>query len=211
MFYVIAYVLMSLGSFGMIMLLSRAGFEAENIDDFKGLNRAARGWPRDADPDVLDGRHAADRRLLRQAVGAAGGGRRRLLFGIWLAVVAVMFSLIGAFYYLRVVKVMYFDARGVRHGHSGIHPARRTRRAVRPAQATGIADSGGQGKLMIANGDVTVDGQPESRKTAKIRAGQTCAAWGRRFGWWRPKPKESRKRSGRNRIPLPAARRGSVP
>ena len=37
---------------------------------------------------------------------------------------------------------------------------------------TGIADSGGQGKLMIANGDVTVDGQPESRKTAKIRANQ---------------------------------------
>jgi ribosome-associated protein len=38
---------------------------------------------------------------------------------------------------------------------------------------TGIADSGGQGKLMIANGEVTVDGKPESRKTAKIRAGQT--------------------------------------
>ncbi len=42
----------------------------------------------------------------------------------------------------------------------------------------GIADSGGQGKLMIANGDVTVDGQPESRKTAKIRAGQTVACLG---------------------------------
>jgi ribosome-associated protein len=40
----------------------------------------------------------------------------------------------------------------------------------------GIADSGGQGKLLIANGEVTVDGKPESRKTAKIRAGQivTC-------------------------------------
>ena len=38
---------------------------------------------------------------------------------------------------------------------------------------TGIVDSGGQGKLMIANGDVTVDGKPENRKTAKIRAGQT--------------------------------------
>ena len=43
---------------------------------------------------------------------------------------------------------------------------------------TGIADSGGQGKLMIANGDVTVDGQPESRKTAKIRAGQTVRCLG---------------------------------
>ena len=38
---------------------------------------------------------------------------------------------------------------------------------------TGIADSGGQGKLMIANGEVTVDGRPENRKTAKIRANQT--------------------------------------
>jgi ribosome-associated protein len=43
---------------------------------------------------------------------------------------------------------------------------------------TGIADSGGQGKLMIANGDVSVDGKPESRKTAKIRAGQTVACQG---------------------------------
>ena len=43
---------------------------------------------------------------------------------------------------------------------------------------TGIADSGGQGKLMIANGDVTVDGWPESRKTAKIRAGQTVQCLG---------------------------------
>jgi ribosome-associated protein len=43
---------------------------------------------------------------------------------------------------------------------------------------TGIADSGGQGKLMIANGDVTVDGQPESRKTAKIRANQTVQCLG---------------------------------
>ena len=42
----------------------------------------------------------------------------------------------------------------------------------------GIADSGGQGKLMIANGEVTVDGRPESRKTAKIRAGQTVACLG---------------------------------
>jgi ribosome-associated protein len=44
---------------------------------------------------------------------------------------------------------------------------------------TGVADSGGQGKLMIANGDVTVDGQPESRKTAKIRANQTVRCLGK--------------------------------
>jgi ribosome-associated protein len=43
---------------------------------------------------------------------------------------------------------------------------------------TGIADSGGQGKLMIANGEVTVDGQPESRKTAKIRVNQTVQCLG---------------------------------
>ena len=42
----------------------------------------------------------------------------------------------------------------------------------------GVADSGGQGKLMIANGEVTVDCQPESRKTAKIRAGQTVKCLG---------------------------------
>jgi ribosome-associated protein len=43
---------------------------------------------------------------------------------------------------------------------------------------TGIANSGGQGKLMIANGEVTVDGRPESRKTAKIRANQTVHCLG---------------------------------
>lgn len=43
---------------------------------------------------------------------------------------------------------------------------------------TGIADSGGQGKLMIANGEVTVDSRPESRKTAKIRANQTVQCLG---------------------------------
>lgn len=45
----------------------------------------------------------------------------------------------------------------------------------------GIADSGGQGKLMIANGEATVDGQPERRKTAKIRANQTVECLGRRI------------------------------
>lgn len=43
----------------------------------------------------------------------------------------------------------------------------------------GLADSGGQGKMMIAHGEVTVDGRPEGRKTAKIRAGQTVACQGR--------------------------------
>jgi len=108
MFYVIVYVLMNLGSFGMIMLLSRSGFEAENLEDFKGLNArdpwyafimlllmfSMAGIP----PTV--GFYA--KLTVLQAVINAGF--------VWLAVVAVLFSLIGAFYYLRLVKLMYFDA-----------------------------------------------------------------------------------------------------
>ena len=107
MFYVVVYVLMTLGTFGMIMLLSRAGFEADKLDDFKGLNRrnpwyafimlllmfSMAGIP----PTV--GIYA--KLSVLQAVLNAGY--------IWLAVVAVLFSLIGAFYYLRIVKLMYFD------------------------------------------------------------------------------------------------------
>jgi NADH-quinone oxidoreductase subunit N len=109
MFYVVVYVLMSLGAFGMIILLSRAdGFEADTLNDFKGLSRRSpwlaflmlllmfsmAGVP----PTV--GFYAKFSVL--KAVVEAGH--------IWLAVVAVLFSLIGAFYYLRIVKLMYFDA-----------------------------------------------------------------------------------------------------
>lgn len=108
MFYAVVYVLMSLGGFGMIMLLSREGFEADNLTDFKGLNQRSpwlafmmlllmfsmAGVP----PTV--GFYAKFSVL--NAVVEAGH--------IWLAVVAVVFSLIGAFYYLRIVKLMYFDA-----------------------------------------------------------------------------------------------------
>lgn len=108
MFYVIVYVLMNLGSFGMIMLLSRSGFEAENLEDFKGLN-AREPWyafimlllmfsMAGIPPTV--GFYA--KLTVLQAVINAGF--------VWLAVVAVLFSLIGAFYYLRLVKLMYFDA-----------------------------------------------------------------------------------------------------
>jgi NADH-quinone oxidoreductase subunit N len=107
MFYSITYVLTTLGTFGLIMLLARAGFEAENIDDFKGLNQRSpwfavvmlilmfslAGLP------PMVGFYAKVSVL--QAVLATGQ--------VWLAVFAVMMSLIGAFYYLRVVKVMYFD------------------------------------------------------------------------------------------------------
>ena len=108
MFYAVIYVLMSLGAFGMIMLLSREGFEADTLNDFKGLNQRSpwlaflmlllmfsmAGVP----PTV--GFYAKFSVL--NAVVQAGH--------IWLAVVAVLLSLIGAFYYLRIVKLMYFDA-----------------------------------------------------------------------------------------------------
>mgnify|MGYP001435538614 CR=1 FL=1 len=108
MFYVIVYALMSLGGFGMILLLSRAGFEADRLEDFKGLNRrnpwlafvmlllmfSMAGIP----PTV--GFYA--KLSVLQAVVEIGY--------VWLAVAAVVFSLVGAYYYLRIVKLMYFDA-----------------------------------------------------------------------------------------------------
>jgi NADH-quinone oxidoreductase subunit N len=108
MFYVIAYVLMSAGTFGMILLMARAGFEAEEIDDFKGLNKRSPWFAgimlmlmfSMAGVPFFIGFFAKFSVL--QAVVAADY--------MWLAIVAVLFSLIGAFYYLRVVKVMYFDA-----------------------------------------------------------------------------------------------------
>ncbi len=108
MFYIIVYVLMNLGTFGMIMLLSRAGFEAENIEDFKGLNQRSPWYAfimlllmfsmAGVPPTV--GFYA--KLAVLQAVVNAGY--------VWLAVVAVLLSVIGAFYYLRLVKLMYFDA-----------------------------------------------------------------------------------------------------
>ena len=108
MFYAVVYVLMSLGGFGMIMLLSREGFEADKLDDFKGLNQRSpwlafmmlllmfsmAGVP----PTVG---FYAKFSVLNAAVQAGH---------LPLVVMAVIFSLIGAFYYLRIVKLMYFDA-----------------------------------------------------------------------------------------------------
>ncbi|HNE44506.1 MAG TPA: proton-conducting transporter membrane subunit, partial [Rhodocyclaceae bacterium] len=108
MFYVVAYVLMSAGSFGMILLLARAGFESDNLEDFKGLNKRSPWFAgmmlmlmfSMAGIPFFVGFFA--KFAVLQAVVISGY--------IWLAVVAVAFSLIGAFYYLRVVKLMYFDA-----------------------------------------------------------------------------------------------------
>lgn len=107
MFYVLAYVVMTTGTFGMILLMARAGFEAENLDDYKGLNKRSPWFAgimlmmmfSMAGIPFFVGFFAKFSVL--QAVVAAGY--------MWLAIVAVLFSLISAFYYLRVVKLMYFD------------------------------------------------------------------------------------------------------
>ncbi|HRF12810.1 MAG TPA: NADH-quinone oxidoreductase subunit NuoN, partial [Candidatus Accumulibacter phosphatis] len=107
MFYVITYVLTSAGTFGMILLLARAGFESDEIDDFKGLNKRSPWFAAMmmmmmfsmAGVPFFVGFFAKFSVL--QAVVAAGY--------LWLAIVAIFFSLIGCFYYLRVVKIMYFD------------------------------------------------------------------------------------------------------
>jgi NADH-quinone oxidoreductase subunit N len=107
LFYVIVYTIMTLGSFGMILLLSRAGFEAEDIDDFRGLNQKSKwyafvmlilmfslaGLPPTAG-------FFAKLAVLQAALEAGY---------TWLVVLAVLLSVVGAFYYLRVVKVMYMD------------------------------------------------------------------------------------------------------
>lgn len=107
MFYSITYVLSTLGTFGLIMLLSRAGFEAENIDDLKGLNQRSPWFALVmgllmfslAGIPPLMGFYAK-LTVLSAVVDA---------HQTWLAVLAVVLSLIGAYYYLHVVKVMYFD------------------------------------------------------------------------------------------------------
>jgi NADH-quinone oxidoreductase subunit N len=107
MFFAIAYVLNTLASFGMVMLLSREGFEADSLEAFKGLNQRSPWWAfmmllvmfslAGVPPTVG---FYAKFTVIQAAVDAGF---------VWLAVVAVMTSLIGAFYYLRVVKLMYFD------------------------------------------------------------------------------------------------------
>ena len=107
LFYVVIYVLTTLSTFGLILLFSRQGFECEEISDLKGLNRrnpllagvmmlsmfSLAGIP------PLSGFYA--KLAVLQALVGAGH--------VAVAVIAVLFSLIGAFYYLRVVKVAYFD------------------------------------------------------------------------------------------------------
>ena len=108
MFYVLTYALMALGGFAMVIWLGRSGMEAERLDDFRGLNDrnpwfafmmliimlSMAGVP----PFVG---FWAKWSVLREVIAADA---------TWLAVVAVLFSVVGLFYYLRVVRLMYFDS-----------------------------------------------------------------------------------------------------
>jgi len=107
MFYVVTYVLTTLGTFGVILLVARKGHEAEDIDDLKGLSRRAPGlafvmlllmFSLAGIPPTV-GFYA--KLAVLQSVVEAGM--------TWLAILAVLVSLIGAFYYLRIVKTVYFD------------------------------------------------------------------------------------------------------
>lgn len=107
MFYTIVYVLTATAGFGMILLLSRKGFEADQLDDFKGLNE----------------RHPWYAAIMMFVMFAMAGvppfigfyAKLEVLWAVlgvgltWLAMVAVLLSIISAYYYLRVVKLMYFD------------------------------------------------------------------------------------------------------
>ena len=107
LFYAIVYALMSTAAFGAIIALSRQGFEAENIDDFKGLN-ARNPWMAGLVLCVMVSLAGIPPFLgfwaKLMVLGAAVQGGM-----LWLALLGVLAAVVGCFYYLRVVKVMYFD------------------------------------------------------------------------------------------------------
>ncbi len=107
MFYTLVYAVMGAGGFGMILMLSRSGFEADKIEDFKGLNDRSPWYAfmmlilmfsMAGVPPTLG--FYAKLSVIQSLVDVGL---------VWLAVLAVVFSIIGAFYYLRMVKLMYFD------------------------------------------------------------------------------------------------------
>ena len=107
MFYTIVYAVMSAGAFGILLILSRQGFDAERLEDLKGLN----------DRDAWYAAMMALIMFSMAGVPPTVGFMAKLLVleavvridMVWLALVAVFFSIIGAFYYLRVIKFIYFD------------------------------------------------------------------------------------------------------
>jgi NADH-quinone oxidoreductase subunit N len=129
MFYTLTYVIMAIGSFGMILLLSREGFEADRLDDFRGLNRKSPWFA------------AVMMMLMFSTAGVppfVGFWAKIAVLGAvvnvdltWLAAIAVLLSVVAAFYYLRVVKLMYFDE---------------------PADSAGVEGGGTVRMLLTANG-----------------------------------------------------------
>lgn len=108
MIYILIYSVMSIGVFGIVILLSRAGFESEELVDFKGLNQRSPWYAflmlvlMFSMAGVPPTAGFYGKLMVIQAVVDAGM--------IWLAVVAVLMAVIGAFYYLRIIKLMYFDS-----------------------------------------------------------------------------------------------------
>ncbi len=107
MFYTIVYAIMALGGFGIVIMLSRKGFEADQLDDYKGLHERS-PW------------YAAMMMLLMFSMAGVPPtvGFFAKLFVldavvsidmVWIALYGVFMSIIGAFYYIRIVKIMYFD------------------------------------------------------------------------------------------------------
>jgi len=110
LFYVLTYVLTTLGTFGLIMILSRPGFESEQISDLAGLNKRS---------PILAGVMAVFMFSLAGIPPTVGFYAKLAVLQslittnspllLQISIVAVLLSLVGAFYYLRIVKVMYFD------------------------------------------------------------------------------------------------------
>lgn len=107
MFYVVAYALMSAGAFGMIILLGRIGYESDQLEDFKGLSERSPWFAlvmlvlmfsMAGVPPFIGfwGKWF----VIKEVINAGY---------VWLAVFAVVFSIVGAFYYLRIIRLMYFD------------------------------------------------------------------------------------------------------
>jgi NADH-quinone oxidoreductase subunit N len=132
MFYMVSYVFTTLGTFGLIMFLSRQGFESEEIDDLAGLSRRS-PWVAGAMTVFMFSLAGVPPMIgffAKLSVIQALVSTNVTLY-IVLAVVAVLFSLVGAFYYLRVVKVMWFDE---------------------PVQTAPVQRSQGVAALLAANG-----------------------------------------------------------
>lgn len=107
MYYTLTYIIMAIGSFGMILLLAREGFEADRLEDFKGLARKSPWFALVMMMLMFSTAGVPPFVGFWAKVGVIGAVLDAGL--VWLAAAAVLFSVIAAFYYLRIIKLMYFD------------------------------------------------------------------------------------------------------